>query len=256
MKIGREEIMGMLAAVEAWSGRDIKAEYAQKRAYLDHIANRVKAIGGVTADIRDTNQLSNHAPSLRVRWDTAKIALTGSDVGTLLYEGSPRIDVGASNYNTEMAPDSINIGSHMMMPGEEKVVAERVFALLSNPPKRPAAPAVQEPTATVNGRWDVRIDFLHGSVQHVVVLEQKGNALAGTHFLEHVQSDLDGTISGSNVKFRSRQRYEGSSIGYRFEGELKGAQIAGMLNLGEYGMARFTATKHEYPQPGAGRQRG
>jgi L-seryl-tRNA(Ser) seleniumtransferase len=255
MKIGREEIMGMLAAVEAWQGRDIKAEYAQKRAYLEHIANRVKAIGGVTAEIRDTNQLSNHAPSLRLRWDTSKIALTGADVGTLLYEGTPRIDVGISNYNLEPAPDSINIGSHMMMPGEEKIVAERVFALLSNPPQRPAAPAVQEPVATVNGRWDVRIDFIHGTVQHVLLLEQKGNALAGTHFLEHVQSDLEGAISGSNVKFRSRQRYEGSSIGYRFDGELKGNQIAGKLNLGEYGIARFTATKHEYPGSIAGQRR-
>ena len=49
MKIGREEIMGMLAAVDAWKRRDIKAEYATKRGYLQTIADRVKKVNGVIA---------------------------------------------------------------------------------------------------------------------------------------------------------------------------------------------------------------
>ena len=57
-------------------------------------------------------------------------------------------------------------------------------------------------------------------------------------------------MSGSTVKFRSRQRYEGTVLDYRFEGELTQNRIEGTVNLGEYGKARWTATKHEYGAPG------
>jgi hypothetical protein len=117
MKIGREEIMGMLAAVEAWTKRDMQAEYALKRNYLAYIADRMKSVPGVTSEILDTKQLSNHAPRLAVRWDRGAVPLSGRDVAMLLYEGSPRIDVGPSNRNQDFPANSITVGAHMMMPG-------------------------------------------------------------------------------------------------------------------------------------------
>ncbi len=249
MKIGREEIMGMLAAVDAWKRRDMKAEYATKRAYLQTIADRVKKVNGVTAEIIDSKELSNHAPRMRVSWDPAKLGLTGGDVAMLLYEGTPRIDVGPSNRNLEFPPDSIGIGSHMMMPGDDKIVAEKLAALLANPPRRSDTSPLREPATTVNGRWDVRVDFIQGTADHVIAIEQSGNQLAGTHFGENVRGDVAGTISGSTVKLRSRQRYEGTVLDYRFEGEVKDNRIEGTVNLGEYGKARWTATKHQYGAP-------
>jgi L-seryl-tRNA(Ser) seleniumtransferase len=249
MKIGREEIMGMLAAVEAWKQRDMKAEYAQKRGYLEYIASRVKTVAGVNPEIRDSSNLSNHAPRLTVRWDPAKLGLTGTDVAMLLYEGTPRIDVGPSNRNLEFPPDSIGIGSHMMMPGDEKIVAERLTALLAKPPKRPQAPPSQDAAGNVNGRWDVRIEFVHGAVQHVLLLEQNGNKLVGTHFGERLEGEVEGVLSGSNLRLKSNHRFEGTVLNYRFDGELNANQIAGTVNLGEYGTARWTATKHQYAEP-------
>ena len=250
MKVGREEIMGMLAAVDAWKRRDIKAEYATKRGYLQAITDRVQKVSTVRTEIIDSNELSNHAPRMRVSWDPAKVGLTGTDVAMLLFEGTPRIYVGPSNRNLEFPADSIGIGAHMMMPGDEKIVADRLFALLSNPPKKSEVSVLREPSSNVNGRWDVRIDFIQGSAGHVITLEQKGNQLYGTYFGEQVRGDLAGTMSGSTVKFRSRQRYEGTVLDYRFEGELTQNRIEGTVNLGEYGKARWTATKHEYGAPG------
>ncbi len=250
MKVGREEIMGMLAAVDAWKRRDIKAEYATKRGYLQAITDRVQKVSTVRTEIIDSNELSNHAPRMRVSWDPAKVGLTGTDVAMLLFEGTPRIDVGPSNRNLEFPADSIGIGAHMMMPGDENIVADRLFALLSNPPKKSEVSVLREPSSNVNGRWDVRIDFIQGSAGHVITLEQKGNQLYGTYFGEHVRGDLAGSMSGSTVKFRSRQRYEGTVLDYRFEGELTQNRIEGTVNLGEYGKARWTATKHEYGAPG------
>jgi D-glucosaminate-6-phosphate ammonia-lyase len=254
MKIGREEIMGMLAAVEAWKQRDMKAEYAEKRNYLQHIADRVKSIPGVTPEIRDTNQLSNHAPRLVVRWDTAKMPLTGEQVAMLLYEGTPRIDVGPSNRSMDFPPDSITIGAHMMMPGEEKIVADRLTALLGKPPKQSDKPASREPVSNINGRWDVHLEFTHGVADHMLLLEQKGSQIAGTHFGEHVDGNVEGTMNGPGVTLRSSQRFEGTSLRYRFDGELKEDRITGTVNLGEYGTARWTATKHQYPQPRTGQR--
>lgn len=250
MKIGREEIMGMLAAVDAWKRRDIKAEYATKRAYLQTIADRVQKVNSVSTEILDSNELSNHAPRMRVSWDPAKVGLNGTDVAMLLFEGTPRIDVGPSNRNLEFPPDSIGIGAHMMMPGDEKIVADRLLALLANPPKKSEITALREPSSDVNGRWDVRIDFIQGSTDHMITLEQQGNRVNGTYFGEHVHGELAGTMSAGTLKFRSRQRYEGTVLDYRFQGEVTRNHIEGTVNLGEYGKARWTATRHEYGAPG------
>ncbi len=246
MKIGREEIMGMLAAVEVWKSRDIEKEYAAKRQLLQRIADRVGSIAGVRTEIRDTKALSNHAPRLTVRWDTTRIALSGTDVAMALYEGTPRIDVGPSNRSQDFPPDSIAISGHMMNPGEEKVVADRLASVLTNPPKRPQPDTTSEPAANLSGRWNVHIDFIHGSADHLVLFEQKGSQLDGTHFGEHVDGNLRGSIHGTGVRFRSAQRFEGTSLRYKFEGSLKGDTIAGTVNLGEYGFARWTAVRHKY----------
>ncbi|MDZ4800934.1 MAG: aminotransferase class V-fold PLP-dependent enzyme [Bryobacteraceae bacterium] len=246
MKIGREEIMGMLAAVEVWKTRDIQAEYDAKRQMLRRIAERVGSVAGVKADIRDTKELSNHAARLTVRWETARIPLTGTDVAMLLYEGSPRIDVGPSNRSQDFPADSISISGHMMNPGEEKIVGDRLASLLSSPPKRPQPDTTSEPAANLSGRWDVHIDFVHGSADHVVLFEQKGSQLDGTHFGEHVEGNLRGSVNGTGVGFRSAQRFEGTSLRYKFEGTVQGDQLAGTVNLGEYGLARWKAVRHKY----------
>src|SRR6185312_4111185 len=71
LKVGKEEIMGMLAAVEAWTKRDHKAEWAQWEAWMDHISKRVTQVAGVTTEVKQPAGLSNHAPQLEIHWDGA-----------------------------------------------------------------------------------------------------------------------------------------------------------------------------------------
>ncbi len=73
-KIGREEILGMLAAVEAWTIRDHAAEWQTWLARLDHIAQRVSPIVGVTTSVEQPSGLSNHSPTLVICWDPAALA--------------------------------------------------------------------------------------------------------------------------------------------------------------------------------------
>src|SRR4030095_12139356 len=87
MKVGKEEIMGMLAAVEMWVKRDHKAEWAQWEGWLDVIATSVKRVGGVTTKVNQPSaDLSNRTPELQIQWDGAKLGITGQEVGKMLLD--------------------------------------------------------------------------------------------------------------------------------------------------------------------------
>src|SRR4029453_18069814 len=138
-KVGREEIMGMVAAVEMWTKRDHAAELRTWNAWLQHIARRLHGIPGVTTDIRQPQGLSNPTPSLTVQWDTARIPLTGDDVEHLLWDGEPRIAVSGAGSFLPFPPNlepNIQIVPYQLESGEERLIAERVFAVLSKPPRQ------------------------------------------------------------------------------------------------------------------------
>ena len=96
MKVGREEMIGMLVAVESWVKRDHKAEWAKWVARCDYIAERVTKIPGVTAEVvREPGaSLSNRSPRVSIRWDSTQLGLTGAEASDLLDKGDPRIALG------------------------------------------------------------------------------------------------------------------------------------------------------------------
>ena len=88
LKVGKEEIMGMLAAVEAWNTRDHDAEYRSWHTQLDYISGQVSNIGGVTTHVEEPKGLSNRTPSLRIEWDAAQLGITGQELSQLLLTPS------------------------------------------------------------------------------------------------------------------------------------------------------------------------
>ena len=241
LKCGKEEIMGMLAAVEAWVKRDHKAEWAQWEAWLATIATSVKRVNGVSTEVRQPSaDLSNRTPELRVTWDAAKIGISGNDVAKVLLDTEPRIVVANSGTG------SLGIVPYQMSPGDEKVIADRLYAVLSKPPKieQPAAP--QGPTAQVAGQWEVHMEFNYLSVDHTVVLEQDGTRLMGTHRGEFASGDLNGSVAANTVRFQSSIPTDGTRVSFQFAGTVEGGKMSGTVGLGEYGEARFTAERHQY----------
>src|SRR5258707_1151750 len=63
-KVGKEEAIGMLMAVEMWMKRDHDAEWKTWTSWLDSVGKRVSAIPGVTTTIVQPKGLSNRMPSL------------------------------------------------------------------------------------------------------------------------------------------------------------------------------------------------
>lgn len=241
MKVGKEEIMGMLAAVEAWPKRDHQAEWKMWEARLGTIAQRLSGVGGVKTELRQPSpDLSNRTPLLRVEWDRSRIGLSGAQLAKLMLDTEPRVVV--ANPGTQ----SVNIVAYMMMDGEEKIVGEKLYRLLSAPPAMGAEESLREAGVNVAGVWKVKLGFALGEAEHQVVFEQSGNALKGTHRGEFDQGNLSGTVSGDEVKFRSVLPTIGSRLSFEFAGKVNGATMRGSVGMGEYGTVEFVAERHKY----------
>lgn len=248
LKVGKEEIMGMLAAVEAWKQRDHQAEWRTWQSWLETIAASVRRVDGVGARMDDgVKGLSNRSPRLHIEWDAAKVGITGTELSKLLLDTEPRIVFGNSQgRRPDRMASSVSITPYQMMPGDEKVVAQRLYDALSKPPKfeSPAAPG--GPAAVVAGQWDLRIEFTRGVADHTLFLEQNGERLTGSHRGEFVGGDLSGTVAANEVRFRSSQKIEGTRLGFDFAGVVSGDSMSGSVEMGEYGMARWSAKRHAY----------
>ena len=254
MKAGKEEIMGMLAAVEMWVKRDHKAEWKQWEEWIDTIGKSASRVNGVSFSILQPDSLSNNAPQVVIKWDGEKLGIGGQEVEKVLYDGEPRIIVGGASGGRRggLKNSSLVIMPYMMMPGDAKIVADRLYAVLSSPPKIDR-PAPAQPSVTLSGLWDVEIEYVYGKAQHKLMLEQKSAELVGAHEGEFLDGDVRGTVEGDDVWLRSSHRYEGTRIGYEFAGKAAGDTITGTVGLGEYGQAKFTAKRHRY---GGGMRRG
>jgi uncharacterized pyridoxal phosphate-dependent enzyme len=248
MKVGKEEAIGMLMAVEMWTRRDHQGEWTRWLSWLDHIAKQVSRVDGVTTAVSETTELSNRTPSLSIRWDAQRLGVTGAAVARHLMETEPRIATPGGRDRDGLT--SISITPYQMSPGDEKIVAERIRATLSNPPASIRfAPAAAPGAAAgdVSGRWNVRIDYVAGASTHTLHLKQTGNRIEGTHQGDFVSRDLTGTIDGDRVQLASTySERNGDALNFRFTGSLTADGMAGALDMGEYLSAKWTARRHEF----------
>jgi uncharacterized pyridoxal phosphate-dependent enzyme len=245
MKVGKEEAIGMLTAVEMWVKRDHKAEWTRWMTWLDSIAARVSQIDGVTSSVAETTALSNRTPSLTIRWDRKRLGMSGADLARHLLETEPRIATPGGRDRGDEA--SISITPYQMAAGEEKIVAEKIHAALSKAPRQWTPAPASPPTADVSGQWDVRIDYLAGATTHTLHLKQAGARLEGSHQGDFVSRDLTGTIEGNTVRMSSlyTERH-GDALSFRFTGAVQGDAMSGTLDMGEYLAAKWTAKRHDY----------
>jgi len=251
-KVGREETLGLLAAVEAWVKRDHDAEWKKWLSYLDTISRRVSAIDGIETSVREPMGLSNHSPALVISWDPAKLHVIGEEVAEELARTKPRIALagGEGGGRNRREPDngktSISITAWMMQPGDDKIVADRIHEVLSI--KRSPRPEPAAPETNLSGRWDVNVEFFSSKGHHLLFLQQDGGRVNGSHKSDFSVRDVQGTIEGGQIKLRSNtaERGSGDSIPYIFAGTASGDAFSGTLYMGEYLNAKFTATRRPY----------
>ena len=245
-KVGREEMMGMLAAVEAWVKRDHAAEWKTWLSWLDNIAQKVSKIEGVTTSVFEPTELSNKSPVLNIYWDPAKLNITGEEVAEELGRNKPRVAIGGE---TKEDKTSINITTGQMQPGNDKVVADRIYGVLSQK-RSPKITKMVTPTVNLRGSWDATIQFFSSVSHHALFIEQDGKWIKGFHKGDFSVRELTGVIeSDTTVKLRSVDRRPGDSITFIFSGTISGDSIAGSIYMGEYRTATFTAKRTSYKIP-------
>ncbi|MFA5244704.1 MAG: selenocysteine synthase, partial [Pedobacter sp.] len=118
MKVNKEEIFGMYAALDRFIKLDHGKEWQMWEDRAKVILDAVSKVKGVKAEIF-VPPIANVTPTLRISWDQSIIRLTPKDMTLNLRNGVPSIE----------APKSINdamiLSVWMMQPGEEKIVARR-----------------------------------------------------------------------------------------------------------------------------------
>ena len=151
MKIGKEEVIGCLTALETWLKIDEKKLYAEWNARIDRIRKLAETVPGVTTTTYVPDD-GNRYPTLTVKWDQQAWGFTISDCVRELRAGDPIIEVlgadnpslvtavqeGNPNSKERKGPDHIELVSMTIKPGEEMIVGQRLRAVLGAAQKKAA----------------------------------------------------------------------------------------------------------------------
>lgn len=245
LKVGKEEAMGMLAAVREWYKRDHDAEQKQWLDWDNHIADTLKDIPSLTTKVNMPDEdLSNRAPTLSINWDAAKVGITGTELVEKLGAGTPRILVtGGQGRRPDMMESSIGIMPYMMQPGDYKIVADTISGYLRNPGHFDNPPTYTAPMAKLAGTWNVTINYVRGTGKQQFILQQEGTALSGNQKGEIFNAALKGKVDADHLMLHSVMQANGYQVPYTFSGVVAGDSMSGDVKMGEYGAATFIAKK-------------
>jgi L-seryl-tRNA(Ser) seleniumtransferase len=152
MKVGKEEVIGCLTALETWLKLDSKKLYAEWNGRVERIRKLVETVPGVMTDTFVPED-GNRYPTLRVYWDQQTWGFSTSDCVRELRASDPVIEVlgadnpslvkavreGNPNRKERKEPDHIELVSMTIKPGEEIIVGQRLRSILGTARKRKSA---------------------------------------------------------------------------------------------------------------------
>jgi L-seryl-tRNA(Ser) seleniumtransferase len=121
MKVNKEEMLGMLVALELFLEKDHARESRELERRAEAIRSGVAAVPGVRSEVF-VPEIANHVPHVRVSWDSADEAAATAAVKAM-RDGEPSVGIRSEGKD-------LVIGVWMMRPGEEKVVARRLRQVL------------------------------------------------------------------------------------------------------------------------------
>ena len=125
MKVNKEEMLGMLVALELYLQRDHAAERQSWDQQVETITRAVRAVRSVSWEV-DVPPVANNTPHLKIRWDRDVVRITPPEVRKQLLDGEPSIEVTPSTNERELV-----MTVWMLQPGEAEIVAKRLAAILS-----------------------------------------------------------------------------------------------------------------------------
>jgi uncharacterized pyridoxal phosphate-dependent enzyme len=122
-KVGKEEIVGMVKALELYLKEDHDALSREWQSRLERISSELTKIPGVSTEFF-TPDIANHVPHMRISWDQ-RVSVEPKEVSKLLRNSKPAIVIGGGE-----GKPGLGMCSFMLQPGEDKIVAERLSRIL------------------------------------------------------------------------------------------------------------------------------
>jgi D-glucosaminate-6-phosphate ammonia-lyase len=126
MKVNKEEMIGMMVALELFVKRDYEADMKEYDRRVKSVVDAVSGLPSLTHSV-DIPPIANRVPHLKLTWDPAKLKISPRDVQKKLREGEPSIEVNPATNDKELV-----IGVWMLEPGEAQIVARRVKDILKS----------------------------------------------------------------------------------------------------------------------------
>src|SRR5579864_327504 len=122
-KVGKEEIIGMVKALELYLKEDHDALAKEWQDRLAGISRELAKVPGVSTSFF-TPDIANHVPHMQITWDS-RVSLTPQEVSKALRNSKPAIVIGSGEGRKGLA-----MCSFMLKPGEDKIVAEQLSKIL------------------------------------------------------------------------------------------------------------------------------
>jgi L-seryl-tRNA(Ser) seleniumtransferase len=126
MKVGKEEMIGLLAAVERYVDEDWQDRARRYEATVERWVEHFDTVPGISASRTFPNEAGQPTPRCRVTF-SAETGLSGAEAARLLWEGDPRIAVAVDG------PDAISVTPELLAESEESMLLDRIAALTLAP---------------------------------------------------------------------------------------------------------------------------
>lgn len=127
MKVNKEEMFGMYAALKAYLERDHEKEWKEWLQRTQRIKSIVETVPGVSASTYIDPGPANAFPSLDVSWDEQKVKTTPKAVQDMLKSGNPSIVTGGGSRDGKRV---LRVGVVLLKPEQVDYVANKVKDIL------------------------------------------------------------------------------------------------------------------------------
>jgi len=123
-KVGKEEIVGMVKALELYLNEDHQALNDEWQRRLVLISSKICSLPSVTTSYF-VPDIANHVPHMEIKWDSLRIKITPQEASKALRQGSPSIVLSSGERR-----GALSMNSFMLQHGEDAIVADKLYQLL------------------------------------------------------------------------------------------------------------------------------
>ncbi|MFC0804774.1 hypothetical protein ACFHWW_04705 [Ensifer sp. P24N7] len=229
IKVGKEEMIGAIVALEQWfSDPDACQEQQRWLRALDFIAFPIARLPGVRTTVIPADEF-NVVPRLRIDIDEDKYHVEPSKFRSDLLAERPRVLLN----DFWVRPDHIIVDPFNIEEGEAELAATKIVAALRGCLGRPRQYAGTSPVCDFGGSWSTTISFAHRDEESILRLSgDDAGIIEGTHHTQRGIGVVNGIAIGNTLSLHAAHQHDSMRVLYSFEGSLVNDEISGTVVLG------------------------